>query len=193
MILNKVKSYAIGVLFVFLLIVAWQLKVKDRHLQFANSEKERYYYNWVSAQSESDKNLHQIYRLAELSDRLERERDSLARIVKTRPKNITKIEYRFTVLKIPGIAPLTIKPISKGVWDVVDSTKCFTWTGQVSLSGASVSVNRTGFEYHNKSTEVFYRERSKKFLFIKYGKWINKKQESSECGETSVKTFEFIK
>jgi hypothetical protein len=191
--LNQVKTYAIGVLFLFCFLLALNIRHLGNKLQFANSEKERYFNNWISAQSESDKNSHQIYRIAEFNEKLRHQVDSLAKILRVRPKTITKIEYRFTTFKIPGIQPLPVKPINKTTFDFVDSTKCFVYKGQVILTDKTPTVNRTDFAYHNKTTSVYARERAKKFLFIRYGKYVNTQRDSSECGEIVVKTFEFVK
>ena len=193
MILNKVKSYAIGVLFVFLLIVAWQLKVKDRHLQFANSEKERYYYNWVEAQGEADRNSHQIYRIAEMNDKLRFQVDSLAKVLKVKPKSITKIEYITQTIHDTINIPVEITPF-KDFWAIKDSAKCFLWEGEARLTGEALRINRTNFEYKNKLSQVSYRKVKKKFLFWKiYDKKKIDVKTFSECGDVIVQTVEIIK
>jgi hypothetical protein len=192
MLLNKVKSYAIGVLFAFLLIVAWQLKVKDSNLQFANQEKQRYFNNWLSAQSEADKSTHQVYREKEVSGKLKSELDSLAKLLKVRPKQITKIEYVTQVIHDTINVPVQITPF-KDFWSIKDSAKCWIWEGEVRLTDERLTVKRTNFDYKNKTTEVYYRQRPKHFLFIRYGKFRNYKDEKSDCGNNVTKSFEFIK
>lgn len=48
-------------------------------------------------------------------------------------------------------------------------------------------------DYHDSITLAMYRERPHKFLFIKYGRWINKAEIYSGCNGSTIKVFNNVK
>lgn len=191
----KVKNYLLLVLAVFLIIALWQFKVQGDKLKFEKSEKERIYVNWLNANRDATYNSVQIIREKELTAKMHRERDSLAKLVNTRPKFVEKIEHRMIYYTLSGMVPVNVIPVSQFIFNVTDSTKCFTWKGQVILSDNIPKVNRTGFSYHSEFTEVSASKiLKKKIWFIKfYDKKNVTVQLSDSCGTMVTKTTSFLK
>jgi hypothetical protein len=129
----------------------------------------------------------------EVTGKIKRERDSLAKALQIRPKQIEKIVYidnstHDTIrINVPSIIT------GQDAWKIQDSTKCFKWAANALKQGDELKITRTLFEYDNRITQTFYRKRPYKFLFVKYGKWQNLQRIESECGENTVKQFTFIK
>jgi hypothetical protein len=113
--------------------------------------------------------------------------------LKIKPKQVEKIVYVdvFThdTIKVPVPAEIT----GPDRWKITDTGKCFKWSANAFKQGDSLKIQRTLFEYNNRTTEVYYRKRPHKFLFIHYGKWQYISEISSECGQPVQKTFNFIK
>jgi hypothetical protein len=180
-------------LFLFLLITIFQLNQKQKRLQFANSEKQRYFNNWIASQKEVANNSVQVYRQKEITGNLRLQIDSLGKILKVKPKEIEKIVEKTITIRDTIRVPVPVQPNGQDSWLITDVGKCFKWEGDVYLRDDSLKVWRSSFDYHNKTTDVFYRKRPKHFLFIKFGRWQNLHETSSECGEVITKEFNFLK
>jgi len=131
-----------------------------------------------------------------------KEQDSLIRLHKIKPKQIERIVERLhieidTTEKIQLLASndslqKVIREKLDREYPFLDQAGCFTFAGNVKISdGLSLEVTRR--EYTNKSTEIAYIEREKKFLFIRYGKWQGKLFIQNECGSDVVRELDIIK
>ena len=129
----------------------------------------------------------------EVTGRIKVERDSLAKSLKIAPKQITKIVEVKTVVHDTIRKEVPVQAIGKDSWKISDKGECWSWSGVASLKNDSLHVQRQNFEYDNTTTPVYYRVRPHKFLFIKYGKWVNKVSVTSKCGSPSITEFNFIK
>lgn len=129
----------------------------------------------------------------EITGKVKEKLDSASKALKIAKKQVAKIvEVKTTIHDtIPKEVPATYA--GKDQWKISDSDKCWSWAGIASLKNDSLHVVRTGFDYDNTTTPVYYRERPKHFLFIKYGKWVNKVSITSKCGVPSITEFNFIK
>jgi len=118
--------------------------------------------------------------------------DSLAKLLKIRPKTIT--QYIHTTTTIHDTIPVVVlvEPEIKG-WSLIDSGKCWVWRGFASLDNDSLKVNRTSLNYLNETTNIFYYERPKKFLFFRYGAKQYFCRSLSECGENNLQIITFVK
>ena len=68
----------------------------------------------------------------------------------------------------------------------------FVFKGQVVITD-SIIVKVNERKYENKIVELAYIERSKHFLFVKYGKWKAKLFVKSECGKDQVKEINIVR
>ncbi len=130
------------------------------------------------------------------------EQDSLIRLLKIKPKQIERIVERVHFeIDTTGKAQMlasndsllqVIRARLNKNYAFVDHEGCFTFAGNVKVGeGLSLEVIRR--EYLNRSTEIAYIEREKKFLFIRYGKWKGKLFVDNECGNDLVKELDVIK
>jgi len=130
------------------------------------------------------------------------EQDSLISLLKIKPKQIERIVERIHIeIDTTGRTQLlaskdsllqVIRAKLDKDYPFVDNEGCFTFAGNVKVSdGLSLEVTRR--EYLNRSTEIAYIEREKKFLFIRYGKWQGKLFVDNECGSDLIKELDIIK
>jgi len=125
--------------------------------------------------------------------KLKTERDSIAKSLQIKPKQVEKIIYIDNSTHDTVKVPVPVQILSKKEWMIRDSTRCLRWQGKAILQGDSLSVERQLLEWNDRTTQVFYRVRPHKFLFIKYGKWVNYQKISSECSNVKVQNFVFVK
>lgn len=130
----------------------------------------------------------------EVSGQLKRERDSIALALKVKPKQIEKIIYQ-TVTDIDTVnIEVPVYVTTKNSWKISDTiNKCTVYKADLKLVQDSLHFTRTEFSYNNKTTETYFKKRSRKFLGIPIGKWVYYKELSSECGKTQQTTFNFVK
>ncbi len=134
-----------------------------------------------------------LLREKEVTGRLKRERDSLAKVAGIRPKNIIRLQYTTVQLSLTHPQPVTVKPSGKNTWQINDSTNCFVWRGSALLEGDSLRVNRLLFRYDAKVNSMYYKKRPHKFLGIPWGRFIFTEVSSSDCGSVQVKQINFTR
>lgn len=128
----------------------------------------------------------------EVTGKLRLQLDSLAGALRVKPKQIEKIIYRTITEKDTVVKEIPVF-FNKTHWEISDTGKCFIWQGMAFLSDTTLKVIRTEFSYQNKTTEVYYRKRPRQFLFFKFGKWVNMRKDSTECGQINLREFNFAK
>lgn len=132
-------------------------------------------------------------RQKEVTGRILRERDSLAMIVRVKPKFIDRIitidnsTHDTVKVNVPA------KPVSKNEWNITDSTECLKIAYNVKLVGDSLHVKRTLLESSNKTTQTFYKKRPHKFLGISYGRWQYLQKIDARCGGVKYESIVFKK
>jgi len=191
--LNKFKAYLIGLVILILIAGFFTIKYLVKENQKYRSDNYRLESNQFQILSDVTQQTELYLKQKEVTGRIKRERDSLALIVKVKPKYITKVITETVTIKDTVFKEVSTTLISKGMWNISDSDKCFLWQAKAVLKNDSLLVNRTLFNYENKTTEIYWRERPHKFLFIKYGKFVNYQKKSSDCGSVQTKIFNFIK
>lgn len=191
--MNKLKLYLIigAIIIVASAFVTANILIKQN--KKLKSEIERVQGNNFQLMAENRHQTTLFLTEKELTGKLSSERDSLAKALKIRPKQITKIVYIDVVTRDTIKVPVYVTITGKDTWKLADGNECFKWAANAFKQGDSLKIDRTLFEYSNKTTETYYKERPRKFLFIKFGKWIYKADIKSECGEPVQKTINFIK
>lgn len=134
-----------------------------------------------------------VLRKDEINGKLKGTIDSLSKALQIKPKQITKIVTE-TITQIDSIPyPVPVYISGQNFWKIKDAGPCFRWQADAFMLDDSLSINRTLFSYSNKTTDVYFKERPHKFLFLRFGKWQYKQKTDSECGESIVKEIQFIK
>lgn len=189
----KIKTILTGVAIFLIMIFFATVKIQATKIKKLKEERARLELNYLNAVQDATNNSYFLLKEKELTKRQKEVNDSLAKALKIKPKNIEKIVYETVTVHDTVSLLVPVQYMSKNFWLIEDTGKCFVWKAEARLTDDSLSVKRTDFAYHNMTTEVFWRERARKFLFIKFGKFKNFQQKSSECGEVTTKTFEFVK
>ena len=191
--LNKFKLYLYG--FVILILVAgfFTIKYLVKENQKYRSDNYRLESNQFQILSDATQQTELYLKQKEVTGKIKRERDSLALIVKVKPKFIEKIITidNSTHDTIPVLVPAKIT--GKNEWEIRDSIKCLKIVYNAKLKGDSLITKRELLEYNNKTIQTFYKVRPHKFLCIRFGKWVYKQKIDSECGEVSIQTINFTK
>lgn len=190
----KVKTYLIiaGVLFIIALSATNYLN----HKKFLREKAERIRQeNNVAELLKKDKanialNLTQSEYISSLSS----ENESLLKQLQIKPKTVVKFVEREVIIKDTVVKEVPVKVTGKDYWHISDKGKCWRWEADAYLWNDSLKIDRTLFDYRNKTSDVFYKKRVFKLWFIEIysGKKIIQ-QTSSECGEVSTKTVQVIK
>lgn len=129
----------------------------------------------------------------ELSFEFKNYRDSIAKVLKVRPKQVEKIVTVTNTVIDTVEKEIYIDNIRKDYWQFVDSGKCYVLEGEAYLKNDTISLWRKNYKQVNKDDFTFWRERSKKFLFIKFGRWNYKMKVDSECGNSDYREVKFLK
>jgi len=191
--MKNLKFYLIlaGVLFLATAVISVNILTKKVKAQKA--EIARVQGNNAQLMGENLQKTTLVLKERELTGKVLAERDSLAEALKIRPKQITKIVTTTVIQKDTVIKKVPVYISGQNFWKIKDSGPCFVWQANAFILDDSLSVNRTLFSYNNKTTDVYFKERPHKFLFIRYGKWQYKQKIDSECGGISTKEIQFIK
>lgn len=187
----KVILAALAIFFVTGLFVKIKvLTIQNDKLQIDKSRLEN---NWYNSIQDANENREYFLKQKELSWQLKQERDELAEKLKIRPKEIEKIVKVETLIRDTVIKEIPVYPLING-WGFTDTiNKCTIYKGEVNFTDSVPSIKRTGFIEQNEITSTYYRKRPHKFLFIRYGKYVNSVLWESECGNPKVETFNFVK
>jgi hypothetical protein len=108
--------------------------------------------------------------------------DSIASLLKIRPKTIEKVVYKEIIQHDTITELIPVVQTTDTTWKFTDEGDCFIYKGVVTLSDDTISVKRKEFSYLNKIIDTFFWKRrfwifSKKQYF----------QESrATCGETKT-------
>jgi hypothetical protein len=188
----KLKTYIYAAIAVFFLALLAENRIQSVRIKKQKADIARIEEN--NLQLMADVNSQMVLNLTqkEVTGKLKAQRDSLAKAFKTRPKEITKIVETKIVVHDTVKVKVFVQSTGKDYWTIKDGDKCWKWEADAYLWDDSLNINRTLFEYSNKTTSVFYRK-APHIWFIRIGKWKNFENISSECGQSSVKTFNFSK
>lgn len=197
---TKLYIYA-AILIIVLSLVSWGTLTRKQLIK-ARAENIRYQYNQQQLLDKVNEYKRIVVTREELISSLTREQDSLMRELKIKPKQVERIVERWhysvdTTQKAQLLASNdSLKRIIEDNlsqrYPFLDQAGCFIFGGSVAIDqGLRLEVTRR--EYTNRSTEIAYLEREKKFLFIRYGPWRGKLFVDNECGEDQVKELTVVK
>lgn len=190
--MSKIKNYIIGGLFVFLVILAFQLRRKDGQVTALTSENERLSLNieqlLVQNKSQTSLVLTQQEWLRVSADSIQK----LLRTLAIKPKQVIKYVEREVKQVIRDTVEVESEWLKDVTWKLTDKDKCWRWEAEATLNELDLDVNRTFFEYQNASTDIYYWQR-KKILFLKIGKKEYFQKHLPECGTESIREITIIK
>jgi hypothetical protein len=182
----------IAVVFSFVVICGIVFKCQRTKIVQLNSENKRLSDNNYQLFTQKQQETTLYLKERELSKVLHRERDSLAKSLLIRPKQVLVIKTEIQTIHDTVIKPVQVLVYGQNFWKISDKDKCWLWEADALLKNDSLQVNRTNFDYHNKMTEVYYKK-APHIWFIRTGKWKFFTQKSMECGNISTEEFHFVK
>ena len=189
--ISKIKISLIIAVVLAIIYLILALRFANRKIENLEQDNNRLLANQTDLIEDNINERKLVLNYRELVGSLRVKIEKLTDSLRLRPKEIIKIEYRTITEYDTIIRPVVTESIQKNSWLVTDTGKCHIWEGIADLTDDSLNVKRTKFEYHNKTTEVFYRKRKHKIWFIHFGKWINYHEINPTCGEIRTETFEF--
>lgn len=187
-----IKKYIIAAFAVFLLIAAyqgWRLKTK---LDKAKTEIQRLKDNQAQLLASRAQDQALILTQKELTGKVLAERDSLAKALKIRPKEVIKFVDRIVKETNTDTVEVESTFLQNMTWHLADGDQCWRWEGEAELNDLDLDVKRTLFDYRNKSTEVYWWQR-RKFLGLRIGKKEYFQKVTPECGDIIVRAVEIVK
>jgi hypothetical protein len=190
---SKFKYYLYGLIALILIAGFFTIKYLVKENQRYRSDNYRLESNQFQILSDATQQTELYLKQKEVTGRIKRERDSLALIVKVKPKFITKVITIDNSTHDTTKVPVPVNIIDKNVWMLRDSGACFKYASKLILEGSEIKGERQLFEYNNKTVQTFYKQRPHKFLGIRFGKWQYKQRIEAQCGETKIETISFLK
>lgn len=190
--MTKITRFVIGGLIIFLVLVAWQGYSSYKALVKARQEIERLKLNQQQLLAEKQQETYLLLTQKELTGKVLAERDSLAKALKIRPKEIIKFVDRIITEHDTVITEVESTWLKDMSWHLTDGDKCWKWEADAQLDGNDLNVNRTLFDYRNKSSEVYWWQR-RKFIGLKIGRKEYYQKVLPECGEMTVRSIEIKK
>jgi len=187
--MTKILKYITGGLVVFLLILAfwgWRLKTK---LDKAKTEIQRLKDNQAQLLASRAQDQALILTQKELTGKVLAERDSLAKALKIRPKEIVRYVDRVIIETIRDTVEVESTFLQNMTWHLTDGDQCWKWEADAKLNDFDLDVNRTLFDYRNKSTEVYWWQR-RKFIGLRIGRKDYYQRVLPECGEILTRSIE---
>lgn len=192
--LTKVKNYGICALAVFLLVSVYFQKVERNKRIKWEADYKRLWENYVQIQESNRKSLSLVYSQKEflnvLNDSLKKELHNL----KINPKTVTKIVEKEVIVRDTVKEKVPVYITGPDQWHIKDSDKCWLWEADAYLWNQDLVIDRTKFEYTNKTTDVYHRKLKFKFLGLKfYSKKEIVQTSTSECGESKTTEINILK
>jgi hypothetical protein len=164
-----------------------------KQIERRDAEIDRLVRNQHELMAASEQQTTLILKQKELSGKYLSERDSLAKLLKIRPKEVVKYVDRVIVEKVTDTVEVESSIINDIKWKLYDGGQCWKWEADAELNDLDLIVNRTDFEYKNKIVDVFWWERHKRFFWWRIGKKQYYHKVIPECGEVTTKSIEIIK
>jgi len=187
--MKNIKLY-IQVGGVILIIILAGLYVNERKVKlFERSEKERVQANLKNSFNDSLKLAVFYLREKEVTGKIKRERDSLAKALDIKPKQIIKFVDRW-LTRIDSVPKyITLKQTTDSTYylnDIIDN--CTRYEAMIIIEKDSMEFKRLGFYDDNKIDDVFYW----------YRKWFLGKKRieqivTARCGDVKTREINIIK
>lgn len=190
--MTKLLKYITGGLFVFLLILAWQGWQLKNKLDKARTEIERLKDNQEQLLASRQQDQALILTQKELTGKVLAERDSLAKALKIRPKEIIRYVDRVVIETTRDTVEIESTFLQEMTWHLCDGDQCWKWEADAKLNDFDLDVKRTLFDYRNKSTEVYWWQR-RKFLWLRIGRKDYYQRVLPECGDILTRSIEIRK
>lgn len=188
--MSKIVKYIIGGLVLFLLILAYQNWRQAAKIERQIAEILRLQKNQEQLIAENQHQTNLILTQKEVTGKVKRERDSLAKALKIRPKQIIKYVDRIVKDTHIDTVSVMVTPYDGVSWKLTDADECMIWEGDAKLDGLNLGVERTKFEYTNKIVETYYWTQKRLLWLIPLEKKQYYQDVKQTCGESYINSVE---
>ena len=189
----KLKFIAIGLVVLFIAGLTVTVNIQQTQIKKKDAENARLQFNQLELSKENTELTSLTLRKDEVIGRYKITLDSLSEAYEVKPKQIVRYIERVITEKVTDTVRVYVTEVNQDNWLLSDTGKCFIYEADVYLTNQNLEVWRSNFEYENTTTDVYYKIRPRKFLFLKFGKWQYRHDVNSECGESYTKEVTFIK
>jgi hypothetical protein len=193
--MKKAQLIIYGLIFVLIVVLVATVNIQIKQIRTLSATAERLENNQKAIMVNSENYLVK-QDLSEFKSTLSPRIDSIIHELKVKPKNVERIVERYyfhtdSIIKEYYPEPIDINGSIK--YPFIDTTQCFTFGGNLKIVDQKPAIEVNLRKYEDDAVDVYYRERSKKFWFIRYGKWKTERQTMSNCGDTNIKEIEIIR
>lgn len=192
----KLKNYLIAAAVVFLIVSVVAANYYYKKYVFEKAEKERLRENQEQLLAENTDYKLIKQSVDEFKKTMSIKVDSILAAEKIKPRRVERIIERHYVYRDTSYQSHAPDPVVAGqdtVYPFEDNKDCFTVKGFMQVRDLRPLVTITDRLFENKSIDIAYIEREKKFLWFRVGKWKGRLKTSNTCGETTTKEIEIIK
>jgi hypothetical protein len=191
--MKSLKTYLIAGLVVIFVLMSIGLNHFYAKLKEEKARSLRLWQNNVQLLAENNTQVSLILTQKEFARVMSDSTKSLLKRLQIAPKTVTQIVEKTITVHDTIKKDVFVYPLGDKQWKISDRDKCWKWEAVAKLIEDSLIVNRTGFDYKNQSTDVFFHRLKWKFLFIKvYSKEIIQNT-VSECGVPESRIITVIK
>ena len=180
--MNKIKLYLIIGAVLFLAGSVVTVNIQAKIIKKRNETIDRLQYNVNELLTDNDNLKVLTFTEKELKGKYLRERDSLAGVLKIRPKTIEKIVTNVIRQTDTVYYYLPVVQKTDTSWTFIDNGNCYVYKGTVYYSDDSCFVEKNDFFYQNKIDNVYYWKRN----FPIFGKKKFYQKSLPECGEVET-------
>lgn len=192
--MNTIKNWLIGAGVAIIIAAFVTVNVQVKKIKKLKAENERVTNNVNQLMAANSDNVSLILKKDEFIGQLTDSTRNLLKSLKIAPKRVTEIIEKTVTIRDTVIKEVPVAIAGPDFWKISDHDKCFDWRADAMLINDSLKINRTFFDYHNKTIDVFSKKLVFKFLFIKFYSRKEITQNSvSECGESKQRTITVIK
>lgn len=188
----KIKSILIALVVIFVTGLLLKVRIQAGKIDRLETDNTRLDSNIRNLLYENIQITNLVLSQKEVTGKVKRERDSLAKELEVKPKQITKVVTITNTVHDTIKESIPVYITGQDTWQIADSGECWKWAANAFKQGDSLKVERTLFEYNNKTTQTFYKK-APHIWFIRIGKWRYLQRISSNCGEPKLQSIEFIK
>jgi hypothetical protein len=188
-ILLKYKAYFIGFVILCFVSLVVQNRLQRKSIDRQNERIGRLTSNIDQLLQENVNQTSLILTQKEVTGKVKRERDSLAKALQITPKQVVKYVDRVIIQRDTVVKEIPVIVTGDHKWSFIDNGDCYVYKADVFYTNDTIHVKKTGFSYTNKIVDVFYWKR--RFWIFSKKKYFQ--ETSQSCGSSSTKSVTFIK
>ena len=190
--IKKVKWILIGIAVITIIGAFVTVDIQAKRIKRQNEKIARMAENMNQVLDDNVTQTTLVLAKNEVIGQIKRERDSLAKALKIKPKQIERIVTIEISIHDTVKVPVPTYITGKSEWTIRDSSGCLKIAYNAKLRGDSLIVKRTNLKNDNEISQVFYKTATH-IWFIRTGKWKYVQDISSKCGVPKTQSITFLK